>query len=364
MKLKVTQENLSKALSTVSRVASSRSTLPILSNILIKAENNTVFVAATNLELAVTYNLNGKIEEEGSITVPSRLMTDFVGSLPSGNIELSLDNQALRINADKYTSTINGVASDEFPSLPEIENGNTGILQSIDLKQALQQSVFATSNDEARQVLTAVYMHTHESSLYIVATDSYRLAEKNLGDVENEFNLLVPSPTMQELLRIVGDSGNVEYSFDESQIMFKTGDVKIISRLIEGKYPDYRQLIPKQGETEFTIKRSDFINITKVSSLFAKESAGSITLEVSEANQQISIRSIASQVGENTSNAEAIVNGSGEVTLNSRYLLDGLNAFNDDEIKFAFSGKTAPCVITSANPKNQNYLHVVMPLRS
>lgn len=365
MKLKVTQANLSKALSIVSRVAASRTTLPILSNILIKAEGNTLSIAATNLEIAITYTVPGKVEEEGSITVPSRLMTDFVGSLPDENIDLTLEGQSLHIKAGKYTSTINGVSAKEFPSLPEISEGRSGVVPAADLKRALQQTVFAASSDEARQVLTAIYTHTHDNELYVVATDSYRLAEKKLGASELDFSLLVPASTMQELLRIIGDDdSDISYTYDDTRMMFNCGDVTVISRLIDGKYPDYRQLIPESGEIVFTIKKSDFVNITKVSSLFAKESAGSITLDVDDDQQEVSIRSIASQVGENTSRAEAIVKGSGSVTLNSRYLLDALNAFSDDEIKFSFSGKTSPCVIRSSNPKKQDYLHVVMPLRS
>ncbi len=365
MKLKVTQENLSRALSAVSRVAASRTTLPILSNILIRAEENGLSVAATNLEVAITYTVPGKIETEGSITVPSRLMTEFVSSLPDGPIDLTLDGQSLHIAAGKYQSTINGVSAEEFPSLPAIQNGAGGSISAQTLKKALQQTVFAASSDEARQVLTAVFMHSHDSNLYIVATDSYRLAEKNLGQTKLDFSLLVPAHTMQELLRVLGDEDKeVSYTYDETQVMFLCGDVTIISRLIDGKYPDYRQLIPKDGEIEFTLKRSDFVNITKVSSLFAKESAGSITLDVNDESQEVSIRSIASQVGENTSSAEARVKGSGAVTLNSRYLLDALNAFNADEVTFRFNNKTSPCVITSANPKEQDYLHVVMPLRS
>ena len=365
MKLKVTQENLSKALSSVARVAASRTTLPILSNVLIKAEQNNLSIAATNLEVAVTYTVPGKIEQTGSITVPSRLMTEFVSSLPDGTIDLTLDGQSLHIAADKYNSTINGVSAEEFPSLPGIGDGDGGSISSADLKKALQQTVFAASSDEARQVLTAVYMHSHDGDLYIVATDSYRLAEKKIGKTNLSFELLIPASTMQELLRVIGDEDkDVAYMYDDTQAMFKSGDVTIISRLVDGKYPDYRQLIPKKGEIEFTIKRSDFVNITKVSSLFAKESAGSITLEVSENEQEVSIRSIASQVGENTSNAVAKVKGTGSVTLNSRYLLDALNAFDDDEVTFVFNNKTSPCVITSPNPKKQDYLHVVMPLRS
>jgi len=365
MKLKVTQSNLNRALSVVSRVAASRTTLPILSNILIKAEKNSLTVSATNLEIGITCTVVGKVDEQGSITVPARLMTEFVSNLPDGNIDIKLDNQSLHIKSGKYQSTINGIPSDDFPTLPEIGGGSVGSIPANELKKALQQTVFAASSDEARQVLTAVYTHTYEGSMYVVATDSYRLAERRLNSNEGEFGLLVPANTYQELLRAIDDSTDeVQYSYDESQMMFRYGDVQIISRLINGNYPDYRQLIPREGEIEFSVARDDFINITKVSSLFAKESAGSITLDVDEDTQEVSIRSIASQVGENTSRAEAKVKGSGNVTLNSRYLLDALNAYSGDTINFRFSSTTSPCVITSADKKDADYLHVVMPLRS
>lgn len=365
MKLKVTQSNLSKALGVVSRVAASRTTLPILSNILIKADGNTLTVSATNLEIAITCTVAGKVDEKGSITVPARLMTDFVSSLPDGNIDLKLEEQSLQIKAGKYKSTINGISAEDFPSLPDIENSNQSTISAAELKKALQQIVFAASSDEARQVLTAVYTHTFSNNLYLVATDSYRLAERSAGATKDDFELLVPASTYQELLRVIEDDvPEIKYTYDDAQVMFEHGDIKIISRLIDGKYPDYRQLIPKDGEIEFKIAKEDFVNITKVSSLFAKESAGSITLDVDENKQEVSIRSIASQVGENTSRADAKVTGSGNVTLNSRYLLDALNAFSGDTIVFKFSSKTSPCVMTSLDKQDSNYLHVVMPLRS
>lgn len=367
MRLKVTQRNLHKALSVVSRVAASRSTLPILSNILIKAEKSTVTLAATNLEIAITVSVPGKIEEEGSITVPARLMNDFVSSLPDETIDLSLENQSLKIKTEKYKSTINGVSAEEFPSLPEIKETKVQKIKSPVLKKALQQTIMAASSNEARQVLTGIYVHSYEDRLFFAATDSYRLAEKDVLEFkqDKEVKLIVPATALQEVLRILDDSDEeIEFVYDEGQIMFKLGEVELISRLIDGNYPDYRQLIPKESDISFTIKRSDFIDITKVSSLFARESAGSITLQVSEGSQEISIRSIASQVGDNTSKAQAEVTGDGEVTLNSRYLLDALNAFNSEHVSFSFSGKISPCIIRAAGEKTNDYLHIVMPLRS
>lgn len=363
MKLQVTQENLHKALSTVARVANSRGTLPVLANVLIKTVNNRLSIAATNLDIAITHFIGAKVAEEGSITVPARLMQDFVSSLPSGVIDLDLDEYKLNIATDQYQSVINGVSAEEFPIMPAIEDGKTWNVPAPQLKKSLQQVVVAASTDEARPVLTGVYLHTNEGKLYMAATDSYRLAEKQLGDNAEAIELLVPVSAMQDLLRIVSDfEGDVIITSDEQQVLFQVGDVELVTRLIEGKYPDYRKLIPADFATTATLKRADLLNVTKVSSLFARESAGSITINVEEATQSLSIRSVASQLGENTAKADAKVTGTGAITLNSRYLMDALQALSGEEVVFAFNGKLEPTIIR--DPAATDYTHIVMPLKS
>lgn len=363
MKLQVTQENLNKALSTVARVANTRGTLPVLANVLIKTVNGRLSIAATNLDIATTHYIGAKVDEEGSITVPARLMQDFVNSLPSAVISLDLDEYRLHISSDQYQSVINGVSAEEFPVMPAIENGKSWTVPGPILKKSLQQVVMAASTDEARPVLTGVLLHTNEGKLYMAATDSYRLAEKQLGANQEEINLLVPVTAMQDVLRIVSDfEGDVTISNDEQQILFQVGDVELVARLIEGKYPDYRKLIPQGFEVTANLKRADLLNVTKVSSLFARESAGSITINVDEATQSLSIRSVASQLGENTAKADAKVKGTGVITLNSRYLMDALHALNGDDVLFAFNGKLEPTVIR--DPGAEDYTHIVMPLKS
>ncbi len=363
MKLQVTQENLSKALGHVSRVASGRGTLPILSNVLLKTVDNRLSISATNLDIAITHYIGSKVSQEGSITVPARLMQDFVGSLPSGVIDLKLEDNKLHISTDKYQSVINGVSAEDFPVMPAISGGVQWKIESKTLKLGLQQVVIAASSDEARPVLTGVFMHTHEEGLYIVATDSYRLAEKRLDTIKQEISLLVPASALQDLLRILGDEdADVQVINDDQQILFKVGDVELVTRLIEGKYPDYRKLIPKSFVSSATLKRADFANITKVSSLFARESAGSVTINLEDEAKQVSIRSIASQIGENTASASADVVGDGAITLNSRYILDALNALHGDEAAISFNGKLEACVL--ADPVSKDYTHVIMPLKS
>lgn len=363
MRLQVTQENLARALALVGRVANGRNALPVLANVLLKTVDNRLSIAATNLEIGITQHIGAKVEIEGAITVPARLMQEFISSLPSGVINLELTDNKLHITTDKYKSTINGVPAEEFPVMPAIQDGTLLTLGAKDLRKALQQVIFAASGDEARPVLTGVYINSQKDALYLAATDSYRLAEKKLASVSESAALLVPSSALNDLLRILADvQGDVEVTNDGQQARFVVDEVELVTRLIEGKYPDYQKLIPSEFTTTAVLSREDFINITKVSSLFARESAGSVTLQVSEKDQSISIRSIASQLGENNSTASAKVTGEGEVTLNSRYLLDALNAFDTEDISFSFNGKLEPCVLR--NEKTPDYTHIVMPLRS
>lgn len=363
MKVQVTQENLNRALSSVARVANTRNALPILSNVLLKTTQNRLSLSATNLDIAISHYIGAKVSEEGSITVPARLMQDFVSSLPGGVINLELLETKLKVTTDQYKSTVNGIMADDFPVMPAIEGGTNWAVSSGVFKRALQQVIFAASNDESRPVLTGVYLHVTDGQLYLAATDSYRLAEKNLGANKNDISLLVPATAMHDLLRIIGDDdGELRVTHNDQQVLFQVGDIELVARLVEGKYPPYRKLIPSDFTTEVTLKRADFVNVTKVSSLFARESAGSVTIEVDESAGTLSIRSIASQLGENTATANGAVRGSGSITLNSRYLLDALGALSGDEVTFGFNGKLEPTLLR--DPKATDYVHIVMPLKS
>jgi DNA polymerase-3 subunit beta len=363
MKLQVTQANLAKALNTVARVANSRNTLPILSNVLLKTENNRLSIAATNLDIGITHFIGSKISQEGAITVPARLMQDFVSSLPDSVLNLELTDNKLHINNDQYQSTINGIVADDFPVMPAIKKGVTWKSPAADFKKALSRVVFAASADDARPVLNGVYFHASGGQAMAVATDSYRLAEDKIGKASQPVNFLMPASAAQDLLRIISDADKeVMVTHDDQQVLFEVGDVSLVARLIEGNYPDYRKLIPMKFTSVAKMARADFLNITKVSALFARESAGSVTIKADKDTKSVSINAIASQLGENTAKADAVVTGGGEVTLNSRYLVDALNAFSAEQIEFCFNGKLEPCILRAVS--EPNYLHLIMPLRS
>jgi DNA polymerase-3 subunit beta len=364
MKLSVTQENLSKALGVVGRVASTKTSLPILGNILLRAEKNRLLLAATNLEIAITEHIGAKVVQEGSLTIPARLLTDFIANLPHDNVELWTDGTKLHIEASSHKSIINGIATDDFPELPTITNETTFRVAASVLKRAITQTVLCASNDDTRPVLTAVYMHTVEGRLYMAATDGYRLAERELAELEESISALVPASTLQDVVRVMPDDcDEVTVLASDTQVRFLLGDIEVTSRLIDGSFPDYRQLIPKTTDNSFVIEKDAFSRITKIASLFARESGGSVTLQTNVTKQQVSIHSIASQMGENTSDAAATVEGEGSVTLNSRYLMDALGCFDVPKLGFHFSGKVAPCVLRG-DGQSSDYLHVIMPLKS
>ncbi len=363
MQLKVTQENLAKALNYVARVANTRTTLPILSNVLLKIEDNRLGLAATNLDIAIHCYIGAQVAKEGAITVPARLFQDLVTGLPSGVIELEQDEQRLKIHTERFNSVVNGITADDFPSMPGIENGTSWSISGPLLKQGLQQVLLAASNDDSRPVLTGVYFQTIDGQLYIASTDSYRLAERKLCPMKEEVKLLIPASALQDVLRILSDyEGDVQITHDDQQVLFGIGEVEVVARLIEGNYPDYRKLIPTSFETTAKIDKPELTNIVKVTSLFARESAGSVVLSVDEPSSSIWIRAVASQLGENNATATVEATGNGSITLNSKYILDALSVLPGKKTTIAFNGKVEPAVFRDAD--DDSYTHIIMPLKS
>ena len=369
VKLSVTQENLAKALNVVGRAVNNRSSLPVLNNILIGADTNTLKLAATNLEIGIIYRLGCKTEQSGSLTIPARLFSEFITSLPGGNLDLSAEDLTLTVSTPHYQSQINGISAEEFPLIPEVSGEPILTMSGTVFRDALQQVVIAASLDETRPVLAGVYLYIDNKELVVVATDSYRLAEKRLKLPKasaTELNVIVPARTMAELVRVLSDSeAELSIYLGESQIMFEIDGVELTSRLIDGQFPNYRQIIPEKIETAFEIGVEEFTRLTKVASLFARENAGGIRLEIKEEGQ-INLVSSASQVGENTSTAECQVTGpEAEIALNSRYLTDALGVIKSQTVEFGMSGKLNACLMRpTGEGASDDYLHLIMPLRT
>lgn len=366
MKIKVTQDKLSKALNAVSRIAIGKVTLPILNNVLIRVDNKKVSLITTNLDMAVVDFLPVSESEDGVVTVPAKLLAEFVSNLPKGeNITIESSDTKITISTDKYSSTINGALADDFPELPEIDEKKAVIFKvGIDeFKTGINQVTIASSNDLTRPALTGVYFNTYDNILAIAATDGYRLAEKKLVDkVESEVTAIVPTNSLQEVLRSINDDvEEIEISFNEDLVRFRLGEVEIISKLIDASFPDYRQLIPKESNIKATLNCDELIRVTKLAALFARSVGGSIICET-KSPDTFSVKSIANEFGENDSRIETKITKDGKINLNSRFLIDALNAMEERDIIFEFSDHIAPILIK--NKKSNKYTHIIMPLNS
>ena len=368
MEIEITQEKLAKALTTVSRVAmGAKSTLPILSNVLIRVDKEKVSLTTTNLDMAVVNYIPVINAKDGVVTAPARLLAEFSQNLPRGEkITLKADGNKITVKAGKYSSVINGASADDFPELPEIEKDKcVAFSMSVDdFKAGLSQVVIAASGDTTRPSLTGVYFNTYNSTLYVAATDGYRLADREfIHKVDSEIAAIVPTSSLQEVLRsIPEDAEEIEFLFDDTQVRFRAGELEITSKLINGTFPDYRELIPKNNKIEANVKRDELMRVVKIASLFARESNRAIICKADSKKKLLEVSSIANEVGENKSEVEGEISGDGEIRLDSRFLSEALNAFAGAEVKFGFNDGAKPLLIT--DEKDGKYQHLIMPLNS
>lgn len=379
MKLICTQENLNKAIGIVGKITNKNTTLPILNNVLLKTEKGRLKLTSTNLELGVDYWVGGKIEEEGEITVPTKLFANFISSIPSGNVEMKLKGDVLSVKCGRYKTNIKGMDAKEYPLTPKIEMKPIFKVRSFEFKQALLQVIPSISSSESRVEITGVFMNLsklNKNRLILAATDSYRLAEKTL-DLEKDGadketidllkdikSVIVPKDTVQEIVRDLGDEDEmVEVTISESQILFSFGNASVISRLIEGKYPDYQQVIPSKFESEVKIGIDETVNAIKVASLFTDASSNSIELKLLPELKALEIGAETGEIGSNSAKVPAEISGSElNVIYNYKYLLDGFNSISGDQAVLKVNGEGMPTVLTSDTDKS--FLYVIMSIRS
>ena len=364
MKIKVTQEKLNKALTCVSRIAANKSTLPILNNILIRVDNKKVSLITTNLDMAIVDYLPVSESENGVITVPAKLLTEFISNLPKGEtVEISSNDTNVLIKAGKYSSTINGALADDFPELPEIDEKNAVVFKvgAEEFKNSISQVIIASSNDLTRPALTGLYFDTNDGSLFAVSTDGYRLAKKELiKKVESEVKAIVPSSTLHEVLRTISDDvDDIEISFNEDLVQFRLGETEVVSKLIDASYPNYTALIPKNNDTKVILDRDELIRTIKLAALFARSVDGSIVCEA-KAPETFSVKSIANEFGENDSSLQTSVEKDSKTRLNSRFFIDALNSIYSKEIVMEFSSNVKPILVYGKN--DNTYIHIIMPL--
>ncbi len=379
MKFSCTQENLNQILNVVSHIAVKNPNLPILSNILIKAENKNLVLSSTNLEIGISAIVRGKIEEDGEFSVDARLFSSYISLLPKDRIDIDLSENELKVQCQKQKTKIRGQEAADFPLIPKVDKENPFVVSAEKFKEAIYSVAFAVSNSEIRPEISGVYMGFFRDNLILTATDSYRLAETKIpyieggnGQVEEEgIKVIVPVKTVQEMSRILGSfkddvspegNQNLEIHLDESQIMFVYNGIELISRLIEGQYPEYSQIIPENNENIAKISNMELIKAVKTSSLFAKTGVFDIKMDFKTHSDELLVTSSSSQTGENISSVDMERTGHGEdIVLNYKYLLDGLQNIGSDRIAIEFTDSNNPCIIRPEN--RSDYLYLIMPIR-
>lgn len=365
MKIIVLQSNFARALNNVSKIVGNRATLPVLNNILIEARKNKIKLTTTDLEVGITASVVGKVEEEGSITLPSRLLSDFVLNNKDESIELTLDGTMARLKSERFEANINGISAEEFPNLPESKGDFKIKIPKDKFTSSLKKIIIAPASDETRPVLAGIYFQFSANKLILAATDSYRLAEKRIEIPEQaeEKNIIVPTRTISELFRLLttSEESDVEVRCADNQITFVVGGSKIVSRLIEGSYPNYEQIIPKEQPIKVIANLNELISSVKLCSLFARESSNN-NIKIIISKDGLLVSSITSQVGDTNSSVSAeISGGETEIAFNSRYLLDILGATSAETIKIELKDQNSPALITTID--DPDYLYLVMPLK-
>lgn len=368
MKISFVREKLVDALNIVLRMVSTQVTLPILANIKLSSDKGRLKISATDLEIGIETWIGAKIIKSGSITVPAKLFFEYLSSIDEEKIDLETKDNKIYITGKNINTQIKGLSASDFPLIPQIKEIIASLkIDSQKLARAITNCSFACAQDETRPVLTGILFKTTKDRHVFTATDSYRLCEmsfKNNQRTVKEIQTIIPKRTMNELARIIGERReNVKIEIGENQIVFSLGQIYFISRLIEGSFPEYEQIIPQKFTTNLVVNKEALINKLKTASLFSRDSANNITMEIFKEIKKLKISSYSQQLGENKSELE-ILNLDGKnskFSVNAGYLMDVLNVIKNDKILLKILNKESPIFVSSG--EKSNYFCIIMPLR-
>ena len=373
MKVSCLQQNLSQGLGVVGRAVATRTTLPITNNILLATDQSRLKLAATNLEIAITCWIGAKVDEEGAITIPARLLTDFVSSLPSERVELSLSPKArsLQLKCARYEARINGLDANDFPPIPKVADGVSAKVDPEALRVAIAQVVFAAATEETRPVLTGVHAEFEANRITLAAADGFRLAVHGMPaatSVTEKAAVIIPARSLNELNRLLGDQSEpveVLVNAARSQVLFRLKSAEMVSQLIQGTFPNYAQLIPQSHTTRAVVDLREFTRATRTASIFARDGSGIVRLQMTPgegaAAGKMTISARAEEVGDHLGEIDATVEGeAAKIAFNGRYLSDVLGVLRQDQVALETTSPSSPGVIRPVGV--DNYVHVVMPM--
>ncbi len=366
MKVVISQDALLEALKTVSRAVSGQNTLPVLGNILIRAEGKKVNFSATNLELSIATSCEAVVKNEGAITVPAKILTSYTSLLgKDDDIELTAtDGVTLEIKSASSKTKIKGITADEFPQIATVDVGVKLNLDSKEFRSAVHKVAFAAQENSSRPILAGVYFGADKSELRMAATDSYRLSENVLklsAPVESK-KCVIPVRAVFEADRLAAGAEEVRVVIGENQVMFVVDNTQLTSRLIDGQFPDYQQIIPKKVTTTLEVDRAAFDLAVRRVSIFARQNNQHMKLEVLGDNT-LSVSTDATEIGEERTTIPVKVDGDANIiALNADYVLDVLGALSgDSSVKVELDSKMSPAVFKTV--EGTDFVHLVMPLK-
>ncbi|WKZ36778.1 MAG: DNA polymerase III subunit beta [Anaerolineales bacterium] len=374
MKVTVLQENLARGLSIVSRAVSPRSTLPVLSNILIATDEGRLRLSATNLELGITCWIAARIDEDGSTTVPARTFSDLVSAMPNDQVQLSLDlkTQSLHVKGGASNNDIKCIDAQEFPPLPTPEMDGAVQLNVADFKEMIHQVAFAASTDEARPVLMGVLMNVEKDKVTMAAADGFRLSVRKAQlsqAVPQPLNVIIPARALNELARVAGDGEEPIYMVvpkNRGQVLFRVKDVEVVSQLIDGTFPDYHQIIPRSYKSRTLISTAALLKACKQAEIFAREGSNVARLDIKESRgemqpSEVEISATSEETGKNETIVEATVDGGSVlIAFNVKFLREALEVIRTPNVALETSAANAPGVVKPVG--DEGFLHVIMPM--
>jgi DNA polymerase III subunit beta len=380
VKLECLQEHLAEGLAMVGRVVPTKSTLPVLSNVLLTAREGELQLAATNLEMAVAHRVPAAVARPGAITLPARLLSDYVALLDHGQkvgLELNDKTHKVHLACGRYEANIAGIDAEDFPPIPSVSGGASFTIDAAALKEAIAQVVFAAAPDDTRPVLAGVLVRLgagDAAGLTLAAADGFRLAVRSvdLPDAP-DLQMIVPARTLSELARLLpaeeGQPVTVSLTSNQNQVHFAFAQTEVTSRLIEGQFPDYQRIIPSDTKTNVTISTTDFLRATRAAAVFARDNSNIVRLECTPPKEnaelalgRVLVKSTSAEMGDNEGHLDASIQGEEmQIAFNGRYLRDALEAIETQQVLLQITGPSSPGIIKPVGEPN-GYLHVIMPM--
>src|SRR5919199_1245747 len=374
MKVSCLQENLAKGLSVVGRAVATRSTLPVLGNILMATDEGRLKLAATNLEIGITHWIGAKVEDDGAITVPARQLTDYVNSLPPDRIDMELNSrtQTLHLKCARYDANIKGVDASEFPIIPTIGEDVSKITIEPDLlREMVEQATFAAATDDSRPVLTGVFAKFDKNEVTFAAADGFRLSVRRAvlsSTLDQPISVIIPARALSEVSRITGDQEQpieIAITANRSQVLFHLANTDVVSQLIDGNFPDYNQILPKSFATRTVMSKADLQSAVRAASVFARDASNIVRLNIAPSNDmgggRVVVAATSAEMGDNVGEIDATVDGDPiEIAFNARFMQDVLNVLHDQQVALETTSSASPGVVKPVG--RDDFTHVIMPM--